>query len=372
MPAMAHHGESRTLMAAVAFADLVGYSKKPMADQFAAKDSFRELLQRVLVPVDADSRIMLDTGDGAAIAFLADPEHALYFALKLREELSASGEGGLLRPGDLRLGLNLGPVKRMVDLNGRANLVGEGMNTAERVMSFASPGETMASRSFCDAISCLRESYRHLFVPLGLRADKHGREHEVFRVSGTGATLAAAGSSLGASDPPGPVETAAPPEIDAPPADKGGHRQRVPMSRRWVAAALLAVAGGTGVSWLLAPSRPPDSLPLASPAPAARPAPDVNVPIPAPLTAGVRELDVSPGAPSPDARGDPSPASRAPEPLRPAERLPSPSPARHQGPGPLDKRAADGSPRCSALVQRAALGETLGPKDQEELRTSCR
>ncbi len=59
--------------------------------------------------------------------------------------------------------MNLGPVRRMVDLNGHSNLVGEGMNTAERVMSFASPGEITASRAYCDAISCLRESYRRLF-----------------------------------------------------------------------------------------------------------------------------------------------------------------------------------------------------------------
>ena len=235
-------------MAAVLCADLVGYSRKPVADQFAAKDSFRRLLQGVLAPLGADSRLVLDTGDGAAIAFLADPEHALYVALELRDELAAGSTGTLRGPEELRIGINLGPVRRMVDLNGQPNLVGEGMNTAERIMSFAAPGEITASRAFCEAISCLRESYRLLFEPLGPRADKHGREHELFRVNATRLALDEARSSAGldgADDAAG--LNIAPMPVPPPARDGSPGRSR---GLRWAASALVVALGGLGVAWL--------------------------------------------------------------------------------------------------------------------------
>ena len=50
-------------------------------------------------------------------------------------------------------------------------------------MSFADPGGTTASRSFQEAVYYLDASFQTLFEPLGMRTDKHGREHEVFRLT---------------------------------------------------------------------------------------------------------------------------------------------------------------------------------------------
>lgn len=350
-------GDPRTLMAAVLFADLVGYSRKPVADQFAAKGSFRELLQGVLAPLAPESRLVLDTGDGAAIAFLSDPEHALYVALELRSKLASREAGGLLDPGDLRLGLNLGPVRRMTDLNGQPNLVGEGMNSAERVMSFASPGEITASRSYCDAISCLRESYRLLFEPLGRRTDKHGREHEVFRVGATRRSLEEARSSAGI-DEAGAVEEArdrAPPPAEVRPGIGG-------KASGWIAAAVLAVLVGTAAAWLAGKGDPAADSPGTPPAISSGKVPEAKPPAPAPVEATESAAAASP-APSP-VPGQPS--ASAPE------RVPDPAPVRHERPAPRGQAVAGDSSRCAALTQRAGLGEALSPKDQEELRKSCR
>ena len=82
------------------------------------------------------------------MGFLVSPEYALGLALRLRRELDAAPVDGLLRSRDLRLGINLGPLKVVTDVNGHPNLVGEGINSAERIMSFADPGDITASRSF--------------------------------------------------------------------------------------------------------------------------------------------------------------------------------------------------------------------------------
>ena len=75
--------DRQTRMAAVVFADLVGFSKKSVPAQLAAKEALTGLLQRLVAPYPKTSRVVLDTGDGAAVGFLVSPEYALGLALRL-------------------------------------------------------------------------------------------------------------------------------------------------------------------------------------------------------------------------------------------------------------------------------------------------
>jgi hypothetical protein len=94
----------------------------------------------------------------------------------------SAAEPGIGLPG--RLGVNLGPVRLVKDLNGRMNIIGDGINVAQRVMSFSRPGQLLVSRSFYEVVSCLSRDYLHLFQHEGSRTDKHVREHEVYSVGG--------------------------------------------------------------------------------------------------------------------------------------------------------------------------------------------
>src|SRR5258708_38276798 len=98
---------------------------------------------QVLKAVPPDDRIILDTGDGAAISYLGDPEESLALALKLRDTMNdASGRLGGSEPdaGPVRIGINLGPVRLAMDMNGRPKIIGDGINVAEKVCEFAQPG----------------------------------------------------------------------------------------------------------------------------------------------------------------------------------------------------------------------------------------
>jgi hypothetical protein len=64
------------------------------------------------------------------------------------------------------------------------NIIGDGINVAQRVMSFARPGQLLVSRSFYEVVSCLSRDYLNLFRHEGSRTDKHVREHEVYSVVG--------------------------------------------------------------------------------------------------------------------------------------------------------------------------------------------
>jgi class 3 adenylate cyclase len=172
---------SRTLVCSVLFLDIVEYSKKPVAEQLELKQAFNRALATALEQVPQRDRIILDTGDGAAVTFMGDPEDALFSALAVRNMAS---EGM-----PVRLGVNLGPVRLVKDLNGQMNIIGDGINVAQRVMSFADPGQLLVSRSFYEVVSCLSRDYMNLFRHEGSRTDKHVREHEVYSVVG-GAPMA--------------------------------------------------------------------------------------------------------------------------------------------------------------------------------------
>src|SRR5690242_8495651 len=80
------------------------------------------------------------------------------------------------------MGINLGPVKLVKDINGHPNIIGDGINVAQRIMSFARPGQIVVSRSYYDVVSNLASEYAKLFTYEGSRTDKHVREHEIYVV----------------------------------------------------------------------------------------------------------------------------------------------------------------------------------------------
>jgi len=174
---------NRTFTCSVVFADIVEYSKKPVADQMKLKDEFNAHISEVIKDVAPDDRIILDTGDGVAINFLGAPEEALFVAMNLRDALASNQSNSGL---SARIGINLGPVRVVKDINGQPNIIGDGINIAQRVMSFAQPGEVLVSRSYYEVVSHLSQEYSLLFEYQGARADKHVREHEVYAVGSPG------------------------------------------------------------------------------------------------------------------------------------------------------------------------------------------
>ena len=178
-----------------------------------------------------------------------------------------------LRVG-VRMGINLGPVRLVKDLNGQMNIIGDGINVAQRVMSFAGPGQLLVSRSFYEVVSCLSRDYASLFSYEGARTDKHVREHEVYSVVG-GAPAARRLSDtltieLGAEGPTGWLRGIGP----------------LGLRRSALLAApvlfLLMVAGGVAARALMdrdVPTAPPPPKPAVA---AARVAPAPPAPVPKP------------------------------------------------------------------------------------------
>ena len=173
----------RTIICSVVFIDIVGYSKTSDSRQLAMKTRLNELLAQAMGGVAESERLILDTGDGAALCFLGDPEDALFVATAVNDAVkSEAGDATQV----LRIGINLGPIKVVTDLNGQPNAVGDGINVAQRIMSFAGENEILVSRSYYEVVARLSEGNERLFRYLGIKKDKHVREHHLYAFGLTG------------------------------------------------------------------------------------------------------------------------------------------------------------------------------------------
>ena len=194
--------ETRTFICTVVFVDLVGYSERAVTQQGMLKRYLNEIIGRSLTHVGESDRMALDTGDGAALCFFGDPEDALFAAANLREAVATDpGPAG----GQVRIGINLGPARIVRDLNGNRNIIGDGINVAQRVMGFAAPNQILVSRSFYEVVSHISHEHAQLFQYAGLHRDKHIREHELYEfqvVAGPGAALS---SDVGVAGPDVPA-----------------------------------------------------------------------------------------------------------------------------------------------------------------------
>ena len=244
MPESQHH----TLVCSVLFLDIEGYSKRSVTEQLAIKQQFNALLVAALRHVATDDRIILDTGDGAAVGFLSDPDDSLFAAMNLRDAIAATAP--MLR---VRIGINLGPVRLLKDINGQVNIIGDGINDAQRVMSFCEPGKILVSRSYYEVVSRLSDDYAHLFVYEGTHADKHVREHAVYAIGAStpepphdfAAKIEANRAPLQST----PIQT---PGLDTPRAANPSPDAPRQGGRKWIAIAIVAMlmAASSGALWL--------------------------------------------------------------------------------------------------------------------------
>jgi len=166
----------KNVMGTIMFMDLVAYSTHSVDQQVTIKTLFNELINKAIGGIDENSRILLDTGDGAAICFLGDPEEALRSSLLLRDLLLQKYSKML----SIRVGLHMGPVRMLMDINKRINVVGDGINVAQRIMDFSTANQITVSRAYYDVISRISDGGEGMFEFLGARLDKHKRSHDIY------------------------------------------------------------------------------------------------------------------------------------------------------------------------------------------------
>ena len=397
------HPTSRALVATFLFTDLVGYSKGTAAEQYAAKATLSSVLRRNLATLpDVDYRIK-DTGDGALIAFTSSPEHALYMALAIAEDFGQAAGAAGFPSNRLRTGLHLGSVKESTDLEARPNFVGDGINAAKRIMDFAEPGQITASRAFFEAVGSLDSAYADLFRHIGAPDDKHGRAHELYAVAPSASVLQQLKLDLASpADEPAPVAA----KILAPPkpppnaasaiaaGGPAGSNRSPGIARKALFAVIALIALGavslvavnkltpltasTSPQAAIEPAAAPATLKPAPAAPASQKtavesqaSPDIVAkPELTPLApaAGAGASATPPDATPPEAAPPSAATAKAAPKIKPRAEPSLPAAA----PTPANTASDRSSPRCSRIMEKATLGETLSPDEKKELASSCR
>lgn len=261
---------NKTSICSIVFLDIVEYSEKSVSEQFEIKDRFNSIISEAIKDVAQNDRIILDTGDGAAITLLGEPESALFVSMTIRDGILKDNQAHPDFPLLVRIGINLGPVRVVSDINGRPNVIGDGINVAQRVMSFAEPNQILVSRSYYEIVSRLTNDMLKMFTYSGIKHDKHVREHEVYviRTSGDVAPTAAQPSPEPAVASP-PVQAAISPKM------------AIAIGLALLGA--IAVAAAVFVGKKDAPSEPTQPLPAVSiPPQSAAPQPKTKPELPAP------------------------------------------------------------------------------------------
>jgi hypothetical protein len=172
----------RIWICSILFLDIVNYSSQSLELQMEWKGRFNHFLQEALGVLPETDRFILDTGDGAVVCFMGGPDTVMDPALKMRKHFVET-EPVLPSPMRVRMGINLGPLQLLKDINGHPNAVGDGINVGQRVMSFAADNQILVSSSFYEVVSRLSDSYGPMFSFVGDRKDKHGRAHLVYQLA---------------------------------------------------------------------------------------------------------------------------------------------------------------------------------------------
>ncbi len=160
-------------IAHVLFIDTVGYSKLSINEQRAVVDELTQIVRATeqFQKAEATERLIkISTGDGMALVFYTSPEAPVRCAMELSRALKGHPR---LR---LRMGIHSGPVSGVIDVTGRTNLAGAGINTAQRIMACGDAGHILVSKHVAEDLEeydewrpCCCSKKKTDSIPLGLR-----------------------------------------------------------------------------------------------------------------------------------------------------------------------------------------------------------
>jgi TolB-like protein/class 3 adenylate cyclase/Tfp pilus assembly protein PilF len=157
-------------IAYVLFIDIVGYSKLVVDQQRRLLELLNQIVRGTeqFRKAEATHRLItIPTGDGMALVFYNTPEAPVECALEISRAAQAHPELGL------RMGVHSGAVSGVIDVSGRANIAGAGINVAQRVMDCGDAGHILLSKHVAEDLEQLGQ-WKTRLHDLGEIEVKHG------------------------------------------------------------------------------------------------------------------------------------------------------------------------------------------------------
>ena len=167
---------NKTSIFSIVALDIIDYSKKTIAEQAEFKKLFNDFIHHAVIDIPQDDRVIVDTISGAAIACsgsLEDAlEDALFISITIRDEILKHNTQGSA-PLYVQFAIHLGAVRVV-----KNTMVGDGIEGAQRIMSFANPNQILVSNVYFEMASKLTQEMAQMFE----KYEMHAHEHDVYAV----------------------------------------------------------------------------------------------------------------------------------------------------------------------------------------------
>src|SRR5205085_10932120 len=166
----------RLEIAHVLFIDIVGYSTRLTDEQRGLVDRRDHAVRssEEFNRAAAAGRLKkIPTGDGMALIFHDSPEQPVECAVEISRVLKHHPDL------PVRMGVHSGPVSEVMDVNGRVNAAGIGINVAQRLMDCGDAGHILLSKRIAEDLQQNGRWRPHLH-DLGEVKVKHGDRIHVF------------------------------------------------------------------------------------------------------------------------------------------------------------------------------------------------
>ena len=167
---------NKTSIFSIIALDVIDYSKKTIAEQAEIKSLFNDFIQHAVIDIPQNDRVIVDTISGAAIACsgpLEDAlEDALFISITIRDEILKHNIQSST-PLYVQFAIHLGAVRVV-----KNTMVGDGIEGAQRIMSFANPNQILVSNVYFEMASKLTQEMAQMFE----KYEMHAHEHDVYAV----------------------------------------------------------------------------------------------------------------------------------------------------------------------------------------------
>lgn len=171
--------ETETAQVKYVFLDIESFTQgRSVEDMSIVIGNFNKIVSDALNlhKIDAAQRILLPTGDGICIGLLDNKAYDIHLKISLSILAEAHKYSAAVVKNQhkfkVRIGINENIDNLIIDINGQKNLAGDGINTAQRIMSFADGGQIIIGHAVHNVLH-KREKYVDAFTKF-TKPDKHG------------------------------------------------------------------------------------------------------------------------------------------------------------------------------------------------------
>jgi class 3 adenylate cyclase len=172
---------NKTAICSVLALEIIDFAKKTQDEQIKIKSLFNSFINQAVIDIPEADRIIVDTINGAAITCngpLEDAlEDALFISITIRDEILKNNAQSF-NPLYVQFGINLGPARVTNNAGSQTNITGDGIDVAQRIMSFANPNQILVSQVYFEMASKLTQEMAQMFE----KYDMHAYEHDVYAV----------------------------------------------------------------------------------------------------------------------------------------------------------------------------------------------